>query len=82
MNDTLFNVLGILGMALLLAGYFLLQRKLISSDSPEYLGLNLAGCILLIFSLLWFWNLPLFLLECSWALISLHGLIKWWMRRA
>jgi hypothetical protein len=80
--DTLFNLFGVIGMALLLSGYFLQQQKVIAGDSPEYLGLNLAGCIGLIISLLWFWNLPVFLLECIWALISLYGLVRWWMRKA
>jgi hypothetical protein len=38
--------------------------------------LNFIGAICILGSLVEQWNLPVFLLECCWCLISLYGLIK------
>lgn len=79
--DFLFNALGIAGGLCFMIAFALLQTERLKSDSYPYLLLNLAGAVLLLISLLWDWNLPAFLLETIWALISIYGLWRRWHKR-
>jgi hypothetical protein len=72
--EILANILGNIGVLCFLGAYFLLQKQKITYSSFTYLGLNLAGSLLLIVSLVFDWNLPAFLLEAAWALISMYGI--------
>jgi len=74
--DTVFNTIGIIGMLLFLGAYFFLQRGMFSAYDPRYLWMNLIGSIAVLASLVQAWNLPCFLLESAWAVISTHSLIK------
>lgn len=76
MIETVGNILGIGGMALFLLAYFFLQKGTWQPHSYAYLGMNLAGSLLLIASLLIDWNLSAFLLEVAWGLISLWGIAR------
>ena len=78
--DLLFNIAGITGAFLVLSAYFLLQAKKIQSDSLNFLAMNTSGSILLLASLLWDFNLPSFIIEISWLLISIYGLFKWYKK--
>jgi hypothetical protein len=78
--DSLYNSIGLIGVALGLLAYFLLQHGTIKQTSVAYQLLNLAGSLALIISLHRFWNLASFLLNLSWAAISIYGLLK--MRRS
>lgn len=75
------NIAGNIGVVCFLTAFFLLQREKIVHSSGLYLGLNLAGSILLMFSLLIHWNLPAFLLEAAWGLISMYGIYKYILRK-
>jgi hypothetical protein len=70
------DLIGNAGVICFLASYFLLQRGRVTHDSATYLLLNLAGALLLITSLIIHWNLPAFVLEAAWALISMYGICK------
>jgi hypothetical protein len=70
------NVLGNIGVVCFLAAYFLLQKGKVRHTGGVYLGLNLAGAVLLMISLLVDWNLPAFVLEAAWAIISIYGIYK------
>jgi hypothetical protein len=74
------EIVGNIGVLLFLASYFLLQKEKVTHSSLSYLGMNLLGAILLVYSLLFHWNLPAFLLEASWALISIYGIYKYHYR--
>lgn len=74
------EILGNIGVVSFLVAYFLLQKERLTYRSGWYLGLNLLGSILLIYSLLFHWNLPAFLLEAAWALISMYGIYKYHYR--
>lgn len=80
MIDTLFNSIGIVGMACFLIAYFYLQKGTYRPDSYPYLAMNLAGAVFIIASLLWDWNLPSFLLESAWMIITSWGLVKRWQK--
>ena len=55
----------------------LLQQGRVLHTGLAYLGLNLIGSLLVIVSLLFHWNMPAFLLEAAWALISMYGIYKY-----
>lgn len=74
--DLMFNAIGIVGMALFLVAYFLLQNETLSAHDSRYLWMNFIGSLAVIISLLWAWNLPSFMLESAWAVISVYGLIR------
>lgn len=65
------------GIAILLA-YFLLQAKKMSADGLIYSLLNLAGALLILFSLTYAWNLTAVFIEIIWAGLSLLGIIRWY----
>jgi hypothetical protein len=68
------NIVGFVGVGCFLVAYFLLQKGTVAANSMSYLGMNLAGAVLVMLSLLVDWNLPAFLLEAMWALISIYGI--------
>jgi hypothetical protein len=70
------DILGNIGTLCFLSAYFMLQNGKIAPTGMPYLAANLAGSILLIISLLFHWNLPAFLLEAAWALISIYGIYR------
>ena len=74
----LHDLIGFLGAIAILVAYFLLQAKKMSSDGLIYSVLNLAGAILILFSLFNAWNLTAVLIEIIWGGISLFGIMKWY----
>lgn len=75
--DALFNITGLIGMALILLAYFMQQLGRWQHNKLPYLLSNITGAACLMVSLLWSWNLASFLLECAWLSISIYGLLKY-----
>lgn len=71
-----FNTAGTIGVAIILTTYFLLQTHRITSQELRYSVLNLVGAGLILLSLLWDFNLPSFIVEFSWVIISLFGIVR------
>lgn len=71
------DIIGILGVLLVLTAYFLLTLDRLSPKSMVYLILNCIGSSLIAFSLCFDWNLPSFLIEVAWAMISLMGIYRY-----
>jgi hypothetical protein len=71
-----FDLLGNIGVLLMVVAYLLLQLEKLSSSATSYLLLNTVGAILVIISLTFRFNLSAFLMEAFWLLISLYGLMK------
>lgn len=72
--DVLFTIIGFFGMGFLVLGYFLVNSGKIADNNPWFHVINLLGAGGILVSLLVAWNLPIFILESSWAAISLVGL--------
>ena len=70
------DVLGNVGVFLIVCAYFALQMEKLASNSYGYLSMNLVGAALVIVSLRYEFNLSAFLVEAFWVLISLMGLAK------
>jgi len=71
-----FDLVGNLGVLLMVIAYLLLQLEKLSSSALSYLLLNVIGAVLVIVSLMFRFNLSAFLMEAFWLLISLYGLTK------
>lgn len=78
MNSFTIDVIGIIGVAIVVVTYFLLQSEKIDSKGFLYSFFNAFGSLLILYSLLYSWNLASFIIEFIWILISLYGLKKWY----
>lgn len=78
MPPIIYNTVGTIGVFLVLLTYFMLQTGRIRSEQVSYSLLNLAGAAMILFSLLFEFNLPSFFVEVSWVAISLMGI---WRKR-
>lgn len=74
--EYIFDIVGIIGVFLILTAYFLLEREVFTPHQLVYLFLNLFGALFIIVSLFHAWNLSAFVVEAAWALISIYGIIK------
>ena len=74
MSFHLFDLVGFIGVLLIVVAYLLLQLDKLPSSSPKYSLLNAAGALLIIVSLVFAFNLSAFIVEVFWFLISLLGL--------
>ena len=80
MSPELANIVGFVGMGLIIAAYAYVTAS--KAPNPFLLhGANLAGATLLVLSLLVNTNLPALVLEATWAAIALFGLSKAAMAR-
>jgi hypothetical protein len=73
-NLSWFDVVGFIGVLLIVVAYLLLQLDKLPSSSPKYSLLNAGGALLIIVSLIFAFNLSAFIMEVFWLLISLVGL--------
>jgi hypothetical protein len=74
MNFHLFDLVGFIGVLLIVVAYLLLQLDKLPSSSPKYSLMNAGGALLIIVSLIFAFNLSAFIVEVFWFLISLLGL--------
>ena len=73
-NLSWFDLIGFIGVLLIVVAYLLLQLDKLPSSSPRYSLLNAAGALFIIVSLIFAFNLSAFIVEVFWFLISLLGL--------
>ena len=76
MNYTFYDFLGNVGVAIIIVTYILLQLQKIRSESFLYSLLNAIGSGLIIFSLIFSFNLSAFIVEILWLVISLFGVVN------
>ena len=76
MNYSWFDLVGNVGVLLMVIAYLLLQLEKLSGTAVSYLLLNAIGAIMVMISLMLQFNLSAFLMEAFWLLISLYGLSK------
>lgn len=74
------DVLGAIGVALVLGAYFLLQTGRLRAEALSYSLANGIGAALVVLSLCFEFNLAAFLLEGAWVVISGIGIVRWWSR--
>ena len=76
MNFTYTDLIGGIGVAILMVTFFLLQIGRIESNTLLYSLLNALGASLITISLLFDFNLSAFIMEVFWILISLIGVVR------
>ena len=81
MNLTIFDIIGTLGVALIIIAYLLLQLDKIKSTNLLYSILNGLGAMLIIVSLTVDFNFSAFIIEFFWIIISLVGIYKYFASR-
>lgn len=81
MDYALHNVVGNLGVLLIVGTYFLVQIGRMSATQPPYILANGLGAALILYSLYFDFNLSAFLVEVIWLLISIVGLVRVWRER-
>ena len=75
------DILGSIGVTLIIVTYFLLQLERLSSTGILYSTLNALGALFVIISLMYDFNLSAFIVEAFWALISVFGIIKYYLSK-
>lgn len=81
MSYSWFDFLGTIGVAVIIVTYLLLQLDRLKSSSFSYSLLNGLGAMLIMFSLLFKFNLSAFIVEMFWVLISVLGLVRYFRTR-
>ncbi|HEV2885261.1 MAG TPA: hypothetical protein VGW36_10405 [Pyrinomonadaceae bacterium] len=76
MDYSWFDLVGNVGVLLMVIAYLLLQLEKLSGSDVSYLLLNAIGAVFVIVSLLFRFNFSAFLMEVFWLLISLYGLTR------
>ncbi|MEO7659241.1 MAG: hypothetical protein ABIV48_06470 [Pyrinomonadaceae bacterium] len=71
------DILGTLGVAIIIITYVLLQLGRVRSEQLSYSLLNAIGALLILVSLYYSFNFPSFIVEFFWLLISLFGIGKY-----
>ena len=72
-----YDLLGNIGVFMILIAYFMLQLNRINNRSLTYSLTNLGGAFLILVSLYFDFNLSAFIIEFFWLLISLYGIYKY-----
>ena len=71
------DLIGNLGVALVVAAYLLLQLRRLGADALAYSVLNALGAGLILLSLTHDFNFPAFVMEAAWLIISFWGIALW-----
>ena len=81
MNYAWYDFVGSIGVGLIILTYILLQLEKIRSEQLLYSVLNCLGAGLIVFSLLYSFNFSAFVVESLWVLISIYGIVKYFLKR-
>jgi hypothetical protein len=70
------DIIGTVGVGLILMAYFLSTAKLMESNGKSYYVMNVIGAALACYAsfLITYW--PFVILEGTWTLVSIYGLMK------
>lgn len=81
MNYAWYDLVGSVGVFTIILTYVLLQIERLKSDSLIYSVLNGVGAALIVFSLYYSFNFSAFVVESLWVLISIYGIVKYFLKR-
>lgn len=82
MNYGLVDLLGLIGVVLIVVTYLLLQLEKLRSNDLAYSLFNAIGASLIVASLLVNFNLSALLMEVFWVLISCIGIFRYFRLKA
>jgi hypothetical protein len=81
MDFAWYDILGSLGVGVIVVTYLLLQLGRVRSDQLIYSLLNGVGAALILISLYYDFNLPSVIVEAFWLVISIFGILKYLIKR-
>lgn len=70
------DIVGTIGVIMIVGAFSLLQLQRVDSDSASYSLFNGVGAALILFSLCFEFNLASFMLEFFWLIASIVGLVR------
>ena len=76
-----YDFVGSVGVVTIISTYVLLQTEKLSSGGLAYSVLNGLGALLIVVSLLYSFNFAAFVVESLWVLISVYGIIKYFLKK-
>lgn len=76
-----YDLVGTIGVGIIILTYVFLQLERIRANSIFYSLLNAAGASLIIVSLVYNFNFAAFIVEFFWVLISLYGIAKHFLKK-
>jgi predicted membrane protein len=82
MKYGLLDLVGNVGVVVLMIAYLMLQLNKLRSDDLAYSLMNAAGASLIVISLLVNFNLSALLMEVFWVLISFIGIYRYFRLKA
>lgn len=69
------DVLGVVGVLMVLGAYFLLVSERVRETGPLYTGANILGSALILVSLARHFNLAATVMQAAWIAITLIGIL-------
>ena len=81
MNYQWYDIVGNIGVGLIIITYLLLHMGRMNSASYLYSSLNALGAFFVIISLMYEFNMSAFIVEAFWVGISLFGIFRQWHLR-
>ncbi|NNE69376.1 MAG: hypothetical protein HKN29_03310 [Rhodothermales bacterium] len=73
---TVFDIIGLVGVAFIVGAYLLLQTGRIASENPWFSVANALGAGLVLVSLWYEFNLSAAVVEGFWLVMSLYGIVR------
>ena len=81
MQFTFYDLIGSIGVGIIIFTYILLQTAKLKSESLTYSAMNAFGAGLIAFSLIFNFNFSAFIVELFWFLISIYGITRYFLRK-
>ncbi len=75
------DIVGLAGAIFYLIAYALLQLRILSVEDGRYTILNILGGVLLIYSLIWNFNLGSLISQVAWLIFTLIGYARFMLDR-
>ena len=73
---TVYEIIGLIGLVIEASGFFMLQKRLVRESSWIYLLSIFFGTGMIVYSLMYSWNLPSAIWNITWNIYSLYSIIK------
>jgi hypothetical protein len=73
---TLYEIIGLTGLVIEASGFFMLQKRLVRESSWLYLLSIFFGTGMIIYSLMYSWNLASAIWNITWNIYALYSIIR------
>ena len=75
------DVVGAVGVGIILAAYFLNTFLFITKDGKLFFGMNIVGAALACYASVLIYYLPFIILEAVWCLVSIAGVCRLFFKK-